>query len=66
MREDLYDLGIVIMPLVRIIKDAYMSWAQREEVAWAIQKTLKHHKQLMDEHSRFEGQSEVANTSEKV
>jgi len=52
-KADPYDLGVVVMPLIRIMKEMHMSWAQRTEVAWAIQEALRQHTALMDEHRRL-------------
>ena len=47
---DPFPLGRVVMPLVRVMERAHISWAEREEIAWAIQECLRQHKSLMDEH----------------
>jgi len=57
MKADPFDLDTVVMPLVRIMKDAHISWAQRQEVAWAIQESIREHKSLMAENARVSGEN---------
>jgi len=57
VKADPYDLWVVVMPLVRIMKGMHMSWAQRTEVAWAIQESLRKHKQLIEKHSRVSSEN---------
>jgi len=52
-KADPYNLQIVVMPLVRVMKDAHITWASRTEVAWAIQETMRQHRLLMEEHYKF-------------
>jgi hypothetical protein len=47
---DPFPLGRVVMPLVRVMERGHLSWAELEEIAWAIQECLRQHKSLMDEH----------------
>lgn len=47
---DPFPLSRVVMPLVLAMRRGHLSWAEREEIAWAIQECLCHHKSLMDEH----------------
>ena len=47
--HDPFPLDRVTMPLIRVMRQANLSWAQREEIALAIQECLRQHKSLMDE-----------------
>ena len=47
--HDPFPLSIVTMPLIRVMRQANLSWSQREEIAWAIQECLRQYKSLMDE-----------------
>jgi len=48
-----YHPDLVIMPLIRTMNEIRLSWAQREEIAWAIQNSLREYKCLMEEHNRI-------------
>lgn len=47
-----FDLALVAIPLIRVMRDARLSWAQREEIAWAIQECNRQYQCLMREHER--------------
>lgn len=44
-----FDLSRVVMPFVRVMELAHLSWAEREKIAAAVQECVRHHKGLMDE-----------------
>ena len=52
------------MPLVRLMKDADISWSQRKEIAWAIQESKRKHESLMLEHRTAAYKGDTSNTQE--
>ena len=46
---DPYRLHGVVMPLVRLIAEANLSWADKEKCADAIIACHRHHREMMDE-----------------
>jgi hypothetical protein len=44
-----FALWAVAMPIIRLMRDGQLSWAQREECAWALQEAIRQHRSLMDE-----------------
>lgn len=48
--HDPFTLWRVAMPIVRLMKEGQLTWAQMEECAWALQEALRQHRSLMAEH----------------
>lgn len=46
---DKFNLDRVIMPMIRIMRDARLSWSEREEISDAIRECLRHHRALTGE-----------------
>ncbi len=52
--KDFINLSVVVMPLVRLLKSrSEFSWAQREEIAWALQETILEHESIHNENNRI-------------
>jgi hypothetical protein len=47
--NDPYNLSLTAMPIIRLMKDGGLSWAQHEECARALQRVLSMHESLMRE-----------------
>lgn len=59
IEKDSFQLNIVVMPLVRLMEMHHeFSWANREEIAWAIAETIREHEALHDECNRVKSPSE--------
>ena len=43
------DLGRVVMPIIEVMRQSGLSWAEREKCAFAILECLRHHKSMADE-----------------
>ena len=50
---DSYRLHNVVMPLVRLIAEENLSWADKEKCAEAIIQTHRHHRDLMAESNKL-------------
>jgi hypothetical protein len=46
---DPYRIHNVVMPLVRLIAEGNLSWSDKETCAAAIQASLRHHREMLDE-----------------
>lgn len=57
MRRPDNDLARVVMPLVRVMALADLSWADREKFAEAIQRACSHWQSMEDERRMFEQNS---------
>ena len=49
-----FALWVVAMPIIRLMREGRLSWAQREECGWALQEALRQHSSLMDEHCQHQ------------
>jgi len=47
--HDPYNLPLVVMPLVKLLKDANITWAQRQDIAMAILECIRCYESLMKE-----------------
>jgi len=48
-----YDLGRAVMPLVKVLRDAQLSWSEREQIADAILAAWRAHKSMADEEAHL-------------
>lgn len=46
------DLGRVVMPLVKVLRDGQLSWSDREEIAMAILAAWRSHREILDESAK--------------
>lgn len=59
LNTDPYRLGSVVMPIIKAMRVANLSWSDRQECAWAILDSIRAHQSLIDEQQNpaYQGQA---------
>ena len=58
LQNDQYHLSFVLMPLVKMLAEQQLSWKQREQIAYAMHASMRHHKSMIDEEQTNAGQGQ--------
>ena len=62
MQLDPFNVGFVLMPLVKMLAEQQLSWSQREQVAHAMLATMQHHKSMSEESQMHAAERQKVNT----